>query len=165
MACLHACEHWWIHVSKCACQIQISSQTSLLKHLGALVILARWRRCAVGGMATMESLCLQNGRLFSFEHQEDFRIAYVVYRSCLNRLAEHALASKQLRYHVRPKLHMLGKLAYKFLPKNPRHMSCYLDEDFVARTKKVCERLHPVHMSRLMLYSYAVQVCLKWDGR
>ena len=35
----------------------------------------------------------------------------------------------------------------------------YLDEDFIARTRRVAERSHPVHMSRQTLFRYIINAC------
>ena len=35
----------------------------------------------------------------------------------------------------------------------------YLDEDFIARTRRVAERSHPVHMSKQTLFRYIINAC------
>lgn len=70
----------------------------------------------------------------------------------------------QMRYHWRPKCHMLGHLTFHFLPRNPRYYMCYADEDFIARSKRVAEKSHPLHMSRLALLRYTIHACMLWHG-
>ena len=97
----------------------------------------------------MESICLKGSRWLTSDACSEFRMAYCVYRASLNSLAQWAIEKNLVRYHVRPKCHQLGHLTWHFLPRNPRYMQCYADEDFISRTKRVAERSHPVHMSRL----------------
>ena len=73
-------------------------------------------------------------------HKEcEFKRAYNVYRSALNSLADRAITRREARYHIRPRLHFLGRLVYHYLPRNPRHYMNFADEDFVASTKKIAE--------------------------
>lgn len=125
---------------------------------------SRWRRALVGAMASMESLCLTSGRIFTPEVSKEFQRSYIVFRSSLNQLALKALDDKLLRYHVRPKLHQLGHLAFHFVPKNPRYMSCYQDEDYISRTKALAERCHPVFVSQQACFRYSVRMCLTWSN-
>ena len=110
----------------------------------------------------MEVINLKNGRLLPPHDCKEMQLAYTTYRAAQNKLAIRAKDLAQLRYHVRPKIHQLGHCIFHFLPRNPRYMSCYADEDFVARTKRIAERTHPVYMSRLVLYRYCLGMTLKW---
>lgn len=125
---------------------------------------ARWMRGLIGGLATMEVLMLHHGRYLTPFAVCEFRRAYCVYRSALNCLADRACSLKLVRYHFRPKLHFLGHLVWHFLPANPRYYQNYSDEDFVARTKRIAERSHPGHMSRLTLLRYIIHACLRFSG-
>lgn len=109
----------------------------------------------------MEVVMLKNGRWFTPDATNEFRRAYICYRAALNMLADMSIAAGTVRYHMRPKCHMLGHVTYHFVPRNPRYYMCYLDEDYIARTKRIAERCHPVHMSRLTLMRYTFQVCMK----
>ena len=88
----------------------------------------------------------------------EFKRAYCIYRSALNSLADLA------KYHVRPKLHKLGHLVWHHLPKNPRYFMTYGGEDLIARSKRLAERTHPAHMSKLTLFRYILQCCIKFHG-
>lgn len=122
-------------------------------------------RCGlIGGLASMESLLLRNGRWFSANSTAEFEKAYLCYRAALNQLAEHAGSVGELRYHMRPKIHMLGHIVYHFLPRNPKYYSCFLDEDFVYRVKNVAQVAHPLHTSRLAMQRYIIHVCMQWAG-
>ena len=125
----------------------------------------RLRVGLIGGLAAMESLQLRHGRYFDPSGCNEFIRAYLVYRSALNSLHEHALQVKEMRYHMRPKCHQLGHLVFHFLPKNGRYSSCYADEDFVARTKRVAIVSHPLHVSRLALLRYTIHVCMMWHDQ
>ena len=125
----------------------------------------RWRCGLIGALASMESLCLRSGRWMSFEACSDMKRNYLVLRTSLNLLARRAFDKKVLRYHIRPKLHYMGHLIYHYLPRNPRHMACYLDEDFISRTKRLAERCHPLYMSQQVTFRYAVHMCLKLSGK
>lgn len=124
----------------------------------------RYRCGLIGGLATMESLMLRNGRWFSAVTVSEFETAYLCYRSSLNVLASHALGAKLLRYHMRPKIHQLGHIVYQFLPRNPKYYSCYLDEDMVSRVKNVAVVAPPLHTSRLAMQRYIIHVCMAWAG-
>lgn len=112
----------------------------------------------------MESLCLHGGRIFTAGAHKEFERSYLVFRCALNRLATKAFDDKVLRYHFRPKLHQLGHLVYHFLPKNPRYLSCYQDEDYVSRTKTLAEKCHPLYVSQQTCFRYAVRMSLEWSG-
>lgn len=124
----------------------------------------RYRVGIMAAFATMESLMLRGARWLTRDAHEEFVQAYLVMRTCLNNLAEHACASGLARYHMRPKVHMLSRLIWNFLPRNPRYYSCYVDEDFIARSKRVAEVSHPVHVSRLALQRYIIEVCMRFAG-
>lgn len=125
----------------------------------------RWRRGLIGGLATMESICLKGSRWLTSDACNEFRMAYSVYRARLNLLAQWAIEKNLVRYHVRPKCHQLGHLTWHYyLPRNPQYMQCYADEDFTSRTKRVAERSHPLHMSRFTMFRYMLQICLKFSG-
>ena len=126
---------------------------------------SRWRRALVGALASMESLCLTSGRIMAPDQHKEFVRSYLVFRCSLQMLASKALHDKVLRYHFRPKLHQLGHLTYHFLPKNPRYMSCYQDEDYIARTKLLAEKCHPLFVSQQTCFRYAVRMCLTWSGK
>ena len=125
----------------------------------------RWRRGLIGALAAMESLMLTSSRVFSHATTMEFQRSYVVFRTCLNKLATHAYEKKLLRYHFRPKLHQLGHLVYHFLPKNPRYYSCYVDEDFVSRTKQLALKCHPLFVSQQVCFRYSLRMCLSWAGQ
>lgn len=117
----------------------------------------------MGALAGMERLQLQRGRWFPEHIAAEFRQCYMVYRRCLNDLADHAISAGLMRWHMRPKAHMLGHMAFQFVPRNPRYFHVYLDEDFVARTKRVAEASHPVFVSRLAMFRYILHVCKLWS--
>ena len=156
------CGHAWyrlsifLHAEKCA--------EAVLYGFPFFSAMIRWRRGLIGGLAAMESICLKGSRWLTSDACSEFRMAYCVYRASLNSLAQWAIEKNLVRYHVRPKCHQLGHLTWHFLPRNPRYMQCYADEDFISRTKRVAERSHPVHMSRLTMFRYILQICLKFSG-
>ena len=137
----------------------LSSQT-----LGYTHLWVRLRCGLIGGLACMESLLWLHGRWFSPNASAEFERAYLCYRSAINQLAEHACSHGRLRYHMRPKIHMLGHIAYHFLPRNPRYFMCFLDEDFIARVKSVASVSHPLHTSRLAMLRYIIHACMAWAG-
>ena len=124
----------------------------------------RYRRALMGALSSMESISLRSGRVLTESAHKEFERSYLVFRASLNFLARRAFEMKVLRYHFRPKLHQLGHLVYHFLPRNPRYMSCYSDEDYVARTKRLAEKCHPRYVSQQTCFRYAVHMCLKWSG-
>ena len=118
----------------------------------------------VGGLATMEHVMLVGARKLTPYSTLEFQRAYCVFRAAQSELATRAMAKGEAKYHVRPKLHQLGHVTWHWLPKNPRYYQVYCDEDFVARTKRVAEKSHPAHMSRLTLFRYILQFCLRVAG-
>ena len=59
------------------------------------------------GLATMESISLQSGRLLSNEAVVAYRSAYLAYRAGYNRLSDRALELGLCRWQTRPKAHYL----------------------------------------------------------
>lgn len=113
----------------------------------------------------MEVICLQGSRWLTPEATCEFRRAYCVYRSALNVLAEKAIQKSEAKYHLRPKVHQLGHLTWHWLPRNPRYFSVYQDEDMIARTKRLAEKSHPSHMSRLTMFRYILRKCMRMAGQ
>ena len=118
----------------------------------------------VSALAAMESLMLRGSRWLTRDAHTEFTHAYLVLRASLNALADHACSVGLARYHMRPKVHMLSHVVWNFLPRNPRYFSCYVDEDFVARSKRVAEVSHPPHASRLALQRYLIEACMRFAG-
>ena len=116
----------------------------------------------MSALAEIEELCLQEGRVMSRSACVEFRRAYVAYRAAYNALAELAIERGVCRYHLRPKMHQLGHLAFNYLPFNPRRFSNYLDEDFVFKTKRVAQSAHPLWMPAHVCMRYAIACCLRW---
>ena len=118
----------------------------------------------MAALATMESLMLRGSRWLTCGAHAEFIQAYLVLRASLNTLADHACGAGLARYHMRPKVHVLSHLVWNFLPRNPKYYSCYVDEDFVARSKRVAEVSHPIHVSRLALQRYIIEACMRFAG-
>ena len=124
----------------------------------------RWRVALSASMVAMEKLQLENGRFFDEETARQFVASYLVFRATMNNLCDRALSQKNLRYHHRPKLHQLSHLTFHFVPRNPRYYSNYGGEDTVARIKRLAEKSHPCHTSRLTMQRYIMAMCLRWHG-
>ena len=114
------------------------------------------------GLATMESISLQSGRLLSNEAVVAYRSAYLAYRAGYNRLSDRALELGLCRWQTRPKAHYLEHAVYETLPLNPRFLRNYLNEDFIRRMKAIASKAHPAHLSRHVLFKYALQCTLRW---
>ena len=114
------------------------------------------------GLATMESISLQSGRLLSNEAVVAYRSAYLAYRAGYNRLADRALELGMSRWQTRPKAHYLEHAVYETLPLNPRFLRNYLNEDFIRRMKAIASKAHPADLSRHVLFKYALQCTLRW---
>ena len=144
------------------------SRLGFSKHVGVQFwqsnIDPRMRSALIGSLAVMDSLQLRFKRVLDANAHREFTRAYLCFRVSLNGLADHALQTKCLRYHMRPKVHMMGHVVYHFLPHNPRYFQCYTDEDMVARLKRIASSCHPLHCSRLSMLRYIIHVCMKWSG-
>ncbi len=112
----------------------------------------------------MEVLLVSHGRYFPPYVVCEWKRAYCTFRSALNLLANLSLQKKLCRYHMRPKAHFLGHVTWHYLPKNPRYFMCYLDEDYIARTKRLAEKAHPLHMSKITLFRYVINTSLRFAG-
>eukprot|EP00439_Symbiodinium_sp_Y106_P010817 s8538_g1.t1 len=110
----------------------------------------------------MESISLQSGRLLSNEAVVAYRSAYLAYRAGYNRLSDRALELGLCRWQTRPKAHYLEHAVYETLPLNPRFLHNYLNEDFIRRMKAIASKAHPAHLSRHVLFKYALQCTLRW---
>ena len=100
----------------------------------------------------MESLQLRCGRWMDAGACREYRQAYMCFRASLNLLASKALEDGVQRYRLRPKNHQLAHLCHHYLPRNARHLSCYQDEDFVFRTKRLALKCSPVYVSQQTMY-------------
>ena len=127
-------------------------------------VIPRYQAALLGSLAEMELLTLQHGRVMPHAVCENFKRSYLVYRSSLNWLATENLKLSKCRFHLRPKAHQLSHIVFDFLPLNPRRFSNYLDEDFIFKTKKVAEHVHPLHMPMHVCMRYSIAVCLRWSG-
>ena len=119
----------------------------------------------IGGLACLESLQLRSGRWMSPETCREYQQGYLVFRASLNLLAQKALERGVQRYRLRPKLHQMGHLCVHFLPKNPRYLSCYQDEDFVFRAKALAVKCNPTFVSQQAMYRYCVYLSLLYSGK
>ena len=125
----------------------------------------RYQGALLGSLATMELLTLQEGRVMGTDACTEFRRCYLTYRSSLNWLAAENLKLARCRYHMRPKVHQMSHLVFGFLPANPRMFSNYLDEDYICKTKRVAESVHPLHMPMHVAMRYSIAACLRWFDR
>ena len=127
-------------------------------------VIPRYQVSLLGSLAEMELLTLQHGRVMPHASCENFKRSYLVYRNSLNWLATENLKLKKCRFHMRPKIHQLSHITFHFLPLNPRRLSNYLDEDFICKTKRVAENVHPLHTPMHVCMRYSIAVCLRWSG-
>ena len=109
---------------------------------------------------------LSNGRLPDEASRANCLHYYMLFRCALNKLALKAEASKQLRYHLRPKLHHLEHLILDVCvrSRNYRYISCYLGEDMIRLTKRMALKLFPPVCGTRAIDHYSLHVCLKWAG-
>ena len=68
---------------------------------------------------------MSNGKLLDGAAKESCEHFYILFRSALNHLAVKAEENKQLRYHLRPKLHHLEHLILDHCRKGPE-LSLYV---------------------------------------
>ena len=125
----------------------------------------RLRAGAAGGLAEMERISLTDNRVLTSHEQHQNEVAYMVYRAATNQLANLALEKNQVRWHVRPKSHILEHHIYDFSHLNLRYTSNYLDEDFVRRTKRVASVVHPRCVARNTLLRYCLAATLRWSDQ
>lgn len=123
----------------------------------------RYMVAVSGALAALEELTLRERRMMTPDSCTEFRKAYLVYRCAFNALATQAVADGQCRYLLRPKSHMLGHIAWNYIPHNPRYATNYLDEDFVNKSKRLAEKCHPLYMPTHVLMRYSIAVCLRWS--
>ena len=127
---------------------------------------ARLRASVTSSLAEVEVVLLSEGRALSTTACNTIQQKYVQYREAYNSLALRAVELQQLRWHVRPKMHMYEHNVLDFLPRSWRYTSNFLDEDFIRRTKKIAAIASPAHVSRHVLTRYALAACLRWaNGR
>ena len=118
-------------------------------------------------LVALETFQLESGRWMTPEVRDAFVQSYVLFRASHNLLATAALLKQQLRYRYRPKLHQLGHITYHWVAAkscNPRHMSCYLDEDFVNKTKRLAMKASPRYVSQQVGMRYNTYLCLLFSG-
>ena len=121
-----------------------------------------WAAGVCFALAAMERIQLESPRILDPAVCQRFYDEYLVLRASYNRLAALALEQRQLRWHMRPKMHMFEHAVLDFLPLNFRYCANFLNEDFIRRGKALALCSHPLWMSRHVLFRYAVQFCLRW---
>lgn len=112
----------------------------------------------------METISLEGSRRLTQSEWVKFEESYLCYRASHNHLVDMAIGAGLPRWHVRPKGHYLEHAVYDFQRKNLRYMSNFLDEDMIRRTKKMALAAHPRHVSKHVLYRYALSATLRWSG-
>lgn len=124
----------------------------------------RYQAALLGALACMENLMNSEPRVMSDAACHAFEKAYLTYRSALNWLARQNVQANKCRYRLRPKVHQPAHITYSYLPLNPRRYSNYLDEDFIARSKQIAARSHPLYMPVHTVMRYSIAACLRWYG-
>lgn len=87
---------------------------------------------------------------------------------CLQVCSEHLSRSccpkkgGKVPYETKGALH--GAHCVALLAKEPKIPMVYADEDMISRTKRIAEKSHPAHMSRLTVFRYTLQACMRFDG-
>ena len=121
-----------------------------------------WAAGVCFSLASMEQIMLSSPRYMSPRLCSRYKQLYETFRCGYNRLALRSVELKQLRWHVRPKVHQMEHAVYDFLPLNPRYFHNFLNEDFVRRAKALAIKSHPNWMARHVLFRYMLQFCLRW---
>ena len=85
---------------------------------------------------------------------------------CYNALAAHALADNKILWHMTPKFHMAGHIAYDFAQiRNPRWVHNYMDEDMVGKIKRISSKCHGLTAGKMALNRYIILVGVRWWRR
>ena len=121
------------------------------------------RMCVFVTQGSSRVLWSQNPRrILSNDECLQFETAYITYRSAYDKLTSSALQRRVCRWPCRPKQHQLEHMTFELLPLNPRHVSNFLNEDAIRRTKALAAKSHPAYMSRHVLFKYVLQQSLQW---
>ena len=141
------------------CQANLNATT-------LITVRSRLRAGLAGGLQQLQHIMLNNGKLLDDTSKVSCEHYYILFREALNKLALKAEENKQLRYHLRPKLHHLEHLILDHCRqgRNYRYTSCYLGEDMVRLMKRMALKLHPLVCGTRAIDHYALHVCLKWAG-
>ena len=67
------------------------------------------------------------------------------------------------RWHIRPKLHYLAHQILQLCDgQNPKHFSCFMDEDFVGKVSRLCAACRPAQVGHRGLSRYLLLLCSRW---
>eukprot|EP00434_Breviolum_minutum_P010436 symbB.v1.2.009202.t2/scaffold580.1/size320225/4 len=88
----------------------------------------------INACAIRDAVTLRQGPILTPSNMQKLETANYLFHSALNWLASEAISQKKLLWKIRPKLHKLDHIAYDEARRiSPLWVSCYADEDFVAR--------------------------------
>jgi hypothetical protein len=122
----------------------------------------RLRAGVTSGLAEMELVSLEGGRVLTFHQWMRLEQGYLVYRAASTQLGALSLERGKPRWRQRPKGHSLEDQVYDFHLLNPRYTANYLDEDFVRRSKRIAIKSDARFVSQHVINRYAVAACLRW---
>ena len=122
----------------------------------------RLRAGAASGLAEMELVSLEGGRVLTFHQWLRLEQGYLVYRAASTQLGAISLERRKARWRQRPKGHSLEHQVSDFHHLNPRYTANYLDEDFVRRSKRIAIKSDARFVSQHVIQTYAVSACLRW---
>jgi hypothetical protein len=125
------------------------------------------RAVCAWGMSEMIHVMDASPRFMSAEQVEAFTSGWEAFSVAYQALAAEAQAHKQCLWKFRPKIHDLCHLAMlvKKYGINPRHRSCFGDEDLMGKLARTGRQTHRGTMSLGLLRRHMLRLCVRWSQR
>ena len=118
--------------------------------LGAAAAGVRW------ALSTFHDQLANFGRILTDEQRASIVDLGQLFLDCYQALARHAWDVHLRQWHIVPKFHYFvhALLDIRSTGLNPRHASCYCDEDWVGQCARVSRRPHRATVARRSLERY-----------
>ena len=128
---------------------------------------SKLRAVCAWGMAHFLHVLDMSPRILPHGKTEEAVHALQAFLDAYQRLAVEATQAGQCLWKVRPKHHYTVHLG-KFLRasrQNPRHTSCFMDEDYVGRVARLAKSCHWLSCPKRTLERYILVVACRWKRR
>ena len=123
----------------------------------------KWRASAAWALSGYYSMLGDNGRYLSDASLRQLQHYVHVFLTCYYALAAEAQGLGAHAWHVVPKFHMFEHIADTVAPQvNPKHATCYGDEDVVGHVAKTGRKCHRSAVCHNLLQRWRLVCAWRW---
>jgi hypothetical protein len=125
------------------------------------------RAVCAWAMASMIYIMDVSPRFLSPDQISAFSKSWRAFAASYQSLAATAQAEKRTQWKFRPKLHDLAHqcLLVERYGINPRHRSCFSDEDLMGKVAKTGRLTHRSTLCLSLLRRHMLTLCVRWSER